>query len=158
MEVTASRHVDAAPEAVWAVMTNLEGFAGAISGIENVERLDEGAGFQVGTKWRETRIMFGKTATEDMWVTEIDPGHRYVVEASSHGAEYRTIQTVAADEAGGSLLTMSFSGKPVSTMAKVMSATVGKLFENATRKAFAQDLADVATAAAAAGTSPTSDA
>lgn len=156
MEVTASRHVDATPDAVWAVMTNLEGFADAISGIESVERLDDGSGFQVGTKWRETRTMFGRTATEAMWVTKIDPGHRYVVEASSHGAEYRTKQSVAPADGGGSLLTMSFSAKAVSTMAKVMSATVGKLFENATRKAFEQDLADVA--AAAEGTRPTSDA
>lgn len=155
MEVTASKHVDAAPEAVWAVMTNLEGFADAISGIESVERLDDGSGFQVGTKWRETRTMFGRTATEVMWVTEFDPGHRYVVEANSHGAEYRTKQSVAPADGGGSLLTMAFSGKAVSTMAKVMSATVGKLFENATRKAFEKDLADVAAAAEAA--SPSAD-
>lgn len=153
MEVTASKRVDAAPDAVWAVMTNLEGFSEAISGIESVERLDDGSGFQIGTKWRETRVMFGRTATEVMWVTEIDPGRRYVVEASSHGAEYRTEQRVAPTDDGGSVLTTSFSGKPVSTMAKVMSATVGKLFENATRKAFEQDLSDIATAAEAAGPS-----
>jgi hypothetical protein len=34
-------------------------------------------------------------------------------------------------------------------MAKVMGATVGKLFENATRKALAQDLDDIAAAAEA---------
>jgi len=156
MEVTASKHVDAAPEAVWAVMTNLEGFADAISGIDSVERLDDGSGFGVGTKWRETRTMFGRTATEIMWVTEIDAGQRYVVEAKSHGAEYRTEQSVAPAVGGGSLLTMSFSGKAVGTMAKVMSATVGKLFENATRKAFEQDIADVASAAE--GTTPATDA
>lgn len=147
MEVHATRHVNAPPQKVWAVMTNLDGFADAISGIESVERLDDGSDFEVGTKWRETRVMFGRTATEDMWVTEIDPGHSYVVEASSHGAEYRTAQSVEPVDGGGSRLTMSFSGKPVSTMARVMSATLGRLFEKATRKAFEQDLADVAAAA-----------
>jgi hypothetical protein len=32
-------------------------------------------------------------------------------------------------------------------MARVMSATVGRFFVNATRRAFEQDLADIATAA-----------
>ena len=49
-EVTASKHVDATPDVVWAVMTNLKGFAEAISGIESVESLDDGAGFGVGTE------------------------------------------------------------------------------------------------------------
>jgi carbon monoxide dehydrogenase subunit G len=153
MEVTASKRVDAAPDAVWAVMTDLNSFPEAISGIESVERLDDGTDFEIGTKWRETRVMFGRTATEVMWVTEIDPGRSYVVEASSHGAEYRTTQRVAPTNDGGSILTMSFSGKPVSTMAKVMSATIGRFFENATRKAFEQDLIDVAAAAEAASRS-----
>jgi hypothetical protein len=91
--------------------------------------------------------MFGRTATEDMWVTELDPGHSYVVEANSHGAEYRTTQSVEPDGDGGSVLSMSFSANPTGTMAKVISATVGRFFVNATRKAFEQDLADIATAA-----------
>jgi carbon monoxide dehydrogenase subunit G len=130
-------------------MTNLDGFADAIAGIESIERLDDGSDFAVGTKWRETRVMFGRTATEDMWVTEIDPGHSYVVEASSHGAEYRPTQSVEPVDGGGSRLTVSFSGKPVGTLARVMSATVGRVFEKATRKAFEQDLVDVAAAAEA---------
>ncbi|WP_231137820.1 hypothetical protein [Rhodococcus opacus] len=35
---------------------------------------------------RETRVLFGKSSTEEMWVTEIDPEKRTVVKASSHGA------------------------------------------------------------------------
>jgi carbon monoxide dehydrogenase subunit G len=149
MEVHATRHVDAPPEKVWALMTNLDGFAGVIAGIESVERLDDGSGFGVGTTWRETRVMFGRTATEDMWVTKIDPGHSYVVEAASHGAEYRTTQSVEPVDGGGSRLALSFSGRPVSALAKVMAATVGRLFESATRKAFEQDLVDIAAVAEA---------
>ena len=128
-------------------MTNLGGLPDAISGIESVERLDDGTGFDVGTKWRETRTMFGRTATEDMWVTALDPGRSYVVEANSHGAEYRTTQRVEPDGDGGSVLSMSFSANPTGMMAKVMSATVGRFFVNATRRAFEQDLADIAAAA-----------
>jgi carbon monoxide dehydrogenase subunit G len=139
--------INAPADKVWSIMTNLEGFPDAISGIERVERLDDGTAFEIGTTWRETRTLFGRTATEDMWVTEFDPGHSYVVEASSHGADYRTTQRVEPDGDGGSVLSMSFSANPTGTMAKVTSATIGRFFVNATRKAFEQDLADIAAAA-----------
>lgn len=147
MEISCTKTIKAPTDKVWSIMTNLDGFRDAISGIESVERLDDGTGFDVGTTWRETRIMFGRTATEDMWVTALDPGHSYVVEANSHGAEYRTTQSVEPDGESGSVLSMSFSANPTGTMAKVMSATVGRFFVNATRKAFEQDLADIAAAA-----------
>ena len=148
MEVTCSRHINAPTETVWALITDLEAFPRTVSGIESVERLDDGSGFGPGTIWRETRIMFGRTATEDMRVTAFEPGHSYVVEASSHGAEYRTSQRVEPD-VDGSLLTMTFSGKATGTMAKVMSATIGRFFVKATRKVFEQDLADIEFAAEA---------
>lgn len=151
MKITCSRTINAPTDKVWGIMTDLEGFPDAISGIEGVERLDDGTGFSVGTRWRETRTLFGRTATEDMWVTELEPGHSYVVEANSHGTEYRTTQRVDPDDDGGSVLVMSFSGNPTGAMAKVMSATIGRFFEKATRKAFEQDLADIATAAEASG-------
>jgi carbon monoxide dehydrogenase subunit G len=147
MEISCSKAINAPAEKVWAIMTNLEGFPDAISGIENVERLDDGNGFEIGTTWRETRTLFGRTATEDMWVTELEPGRSYVVEANSHGAEYRTTQSVKPDGDAGSVLSMSFSGKPTGTMAKVMSATIGRFFVNATRRTFEKDLSDIASAA-----------
>ena len=153
MEVTCSRSIKAPAETVWALMTDLETFPETVGGIEGVERLDEGTGFGLGTTWRETRTMFGRTATEDMWVTEFDPGRSYVVEANSHGTEYRTAQRIEPD-GDGSLLTMTFSGTATGTMAKIMSATVGLLFANATKKAFEKDLADIAAAAEAASEAP----
>ena len=147
MEISCSKPINAPADKVWSIMTNLEGFPDAIGGIEHVERLDAGTGFEIGTTWRETRTMFGRTATEDMWVTEIEPGRSYVVEANSHGAEYRTTQRVEPDGDGGSVLSMSFSANPTGTMAKVMAATIGRFFVNATRKAFEQDLTDIASAA-----------
>lgn len=147
MEISCAKPIKAPVDTVWSIMTNLGGFPDAISGIKSVERLDDGTGFDVGTKWRETRTMFGRTATEDMWVTALDPGRSYAVEANSHGAEYRTTQRVEPDGDGGSVLSMSFSANPTGMMAKVMSATVGRFFVNATRRAFEQDLADIAAVA-----------
>lgn len=155
MEVTRTRHIDAPTEKVWVLMTDLEAFPQTVGGIESVERLDDGTGFGLGTTWRETRTLFGRTATEDMWVTEFEPGRSYVVEANSHGAEYRTSQRIEPD-GDGSVLTMTFSGTATGTISKIMSATVGRLFTKATKKAFEQDLADIAAAAEAQSSPPSS--
>lgn len=142
-----SRDVSAPADVVWKIMTDLENSMDTISAIQSVEILSEPQAFDVGTKWRETRTMFGRKATEVMWVTEVDPGTSYVVAAESHGARYTTIMTVIATGENSSRISMNFGAEPTGTMAKVMGATVGKLFESATKKAIAQDLDDIAAAA-----------
>lgn len=142
-----SRDVSAPADVVWKIMTDLENSMDTISAIQSVEILSEPQAFDVGTKWRETRTMFGRKATEVMWVTEVDPGTSYVVAAESHGARYTTIMTVIATGENSSTISMNFGAEPTGTMAKVMGATVGKLFESATNKAIAQDLDDIAAAA-----------
>ncbi len=146
-ELTVSQEVAADPEAVWAIITDLDGFERTISAIEEIERLDGGDGFGVGTRWRETRKMFGRTATEEMEVTSIDDGRSYVTEADSHGAHYRTVMSVEPSGSDGSRLSTTFGAEPQGLVTKVVAATVGRLFERATRKALEQDLAEIAAAA-----------
>ena len=146
-ELTVSQEVAADPESVWAIITDLDGFERTISAIEEIERLDGGDGFGVGTRWRETRKMFGRTATEEMEVTSIDDGRSYVTEADSHGAHYRTIMSVEPSGSDGSRLSTTFGAEPHGLVTKVAAATVGRLFERATRKALEQDLAEIAAAA-----------
>jgi carbon monoxide dehydrogenase subunit G len=148
-ELTVSQEVDAAPEAVWALITDLDNFEPTISAIEKVERLDGGDGFGVGTRWRETRTMFGRTATEEMEVTSIDHGRSYTTEADSHGTHYRTTMSVAPVGADRTRLSTAFGAEPHGFMAKVLAATAGRLFERSTRKALEQDLAEIAAAARA---------
>jgi carbon monoxide dehydrogenase subunit G len=148
-ELTVSHEVAADRESVWAVVTDLDAFERAISAIEKVERLDDGPGFGVGTRWRETRTMFGRTATEEMEVTSIDDGRSYVTEADSHGAHYRTVMTVEPSGSDGTRLSTTFGAEPHGLVTKVVAATVGRLFERATRKALEKDLTEIASAAQA---------
>ena len=128
---------------MWGVITDLEHTSETIQAIKHIERLDDGDGFSIGTKWRETREMFGKDATEILEVTAIDPGHSYTVEADSRGARYRSV--MAVEPAGsGSTISMTFAAEPKGAFSKVMASTIGKMFEGGTRKALAQDLADIA--------------
>lgn len=141
-------HEVAAPAgAVWAVLTDLERSPENISGVDSVERLDGGSAFGVGTRWRETRTMMGRQATEIMEVTALEPERSYTVEADSRGVHYRSVMGVEPLDAERSRVFMTFDGQPQGAVGKVMAATLGKLFEGATRKALQQDLRDIAAAA-----------
>jgi hypothetical protein len=143
MKVT--QECSASPAAVWAVLTDLSRFAD-VADIVALQRLDDGTEFGVGTRWRETRRMFGKDATEEMWVTDITPGVSYTVAAESRGTAYRSVLTVVATDSG-SLLTLEFDGTGTNVITRALGATVGKLFEGATRSALQSDLVAVASAA-----------
>ena len=143
-----AKDIAAPPERVWQVITDLDGSPDVMSAITAVERIDGGPGFDVGTRWRETRTMFGREATEEMEVTAIDPGRSYTVEAESTGARYVSTFLVEAHESG-SRLTMSFSGTPKGIVGRMLAATVGRLLAGTTTKAIQQDLEDIAAAAEA---------
>ncbi len=135
-ELVVARDVAASAETVWRILTDLDRAAETISAITELERLDGGTGFGVGTRWRETRIMFGRTATEELEVTRLEPGNSYVVEAESHGARYRSEMTVEPIEEAACRLTMSLGAEAQGTISKILASTIGRLFERSTRKAF----------------------
>lgn len=139
-----TREVTAPSDVVWQVLTDLEGCPSFISGIESVKRLDDRAGFGVGTRWRETRVLFGKRATEEMEVSAVDERRSYTVEADGAGAHYVSTMGVEATGEGRSRLVSTFGAVPTGAFSRLRSRTVGKLFEGATRKAMEQDLDDIA--------------
>lgn len=149
-ELSVSREVSVSPAALWELITDLERSPNVISAVTSVERLDDGAGFGVGTKWKETRLIFGKEATEVLEVTEIDPGRSYTVEAESLGSHYRSVISVEPAP-GGSMITVAFGAESTGAVSKVLAGTIGKLFEGGTRKALVQDLDDIAVVAETEG-------
>lgn len=149
MEMTLSKQITAPASRVWQIITDLELCEQVITGIDGIEILAGGERFGVGTRWRETRTMLGKQATEEMEVTAIEPGCSYVVEAGRASVLYRSTLTVDALDEGRSRLSMSFGAEPKSMAARVLAATVGRLFVGATKKALRRDLDDVAAAAEA---------
>ena len=142
--MTVSRHVDAPPDRVWDVLTDLEHSPDVVRAIGLVE-IHTGPGFDVGTRWTETRTMMGRTANETMEVTAIDLGRSYVVEADSGGTHYRSEFRIAPD-GDGTAITMTFGGQPSGLGGRVAAATLGRLFARPTRKALAADLDDIAQA------------
>ncbi len=141
IEVT--RPVNAPPERVWKILTDLETAESVISGILSIERLDGGSGFGVGTRWRETRKIMGKEATEEMEVTAVKPGRSYETKAGNAKVEYVSTMFVKP-RGGGAVVGMTLAARPKTTATRILSATVGRLFTGATRKMIAKDLEDIA--------------
>ena len=142
MQVECEVAVSAKNEAVWAAITDHERWTEIISGIEKVEVLEKPEDGLVGFKWRETRTMFGKTATEEMWITEAVENSYYKTRAESHGCVYESTISVR-EEGEGCVLKMQFSGAPQGCLAKVLMVPMGFLFKRATIKALQQDLEDI---------------
>lgn len=142
MQVTAKVLINAAKHEVWRVITDIENAASRISGLQDVEILDRPAEGIVGLKWKETRTLFGKTATETMWITDSVENDYYDTEARSHGSIYRS-KIRLSEQNGGTGLVMEFGAEAESLVAKILSATMGFMFKGATQKALQQDLEDV---------------
>ncbi len=145
-DVEVRRHVAAPVQRVWEVATDLAGSPQVVRGIDAVEVLTPGP-FGVGTRWRETRTMMGRSATEEMSVTAVEPQRSYRVEAASRGAHYVSTFAFAPSPDGGTDVTTTFGGRPTSTVARVLGAITAPLGRRAVTKALEQDLQDIAAAA-----------
>lgn len=136
-----STHIDASPQRVFDQITDLASAPQRISAIKRLEVLTDGP-MGPGTRWRETRVMFGREATEEMEITEFRPGESYTSEAASCGCLYRCTLAVAP-EGSGSRLMASFEATPMTFVARLMGALTMPLMRKAVVKAFDQDLAGI---------------
>lgn len=119
MKITANIRINAPMDTVFDVFTDLDKLTERVEGITKVEVLQQPSSMAVGTKWRETRVMFGKEATEEMWVTELTSNKNYVVEAESHGTHYRS-EYIFEQNGDGVDVTMTFEGTPLTFSAKFL--------------------------------------
>lgn len=142
-------HVDiaASQQDVWDVITDIENSVNTISAIDKIDVLEKPAVGLVGLKWEETRTMWGKTATEIMWITHEQAPVYYQTRAESHGSVYVSRLETKAREEGGSRLTFTFEGQAQSFMAKIMSGVFSGMLKRSMVKALEQDLADIKAAA-----------
>lgn len=145
--LTLERPIAAPPEAVWRVLTDLEAAPAILSGVSRVERL-AGAGYTIGTRWRETRTMLGREETEEIEVVGIDEGRSTIIAAEARGMAYRTEFTLEPTETG-TMLRMRFGGSLLSPswVQRVMAKLTAGLGMAVTRRMMQQDLDDIAAAA-----------
>ncbi|MFD0265619.1 SRPBCC family protein [Streptomyces sp. NPDC127106] len=143
--VVVEREMAAPVERVWRALTDLESMPDVVSGVDAVEVLTPGP-FRVGTRWRETRRMFGKRATEEMYVTVCDAPERYVAEADNAGMHYVSEFRLTERSPSRTAVTMTFSAAPAARGKQpgVVMRLLNRLGTKAVAKAVMKDLSDVA--------------
>ena len=146
MTISVQIQIDVSKEKIWQVIADIENSTNVISGIEKIEILEKPSDGLVGLKWKETRTMFGKTASEIMWITDAEEPSYYRTRAESHGAVYITELRITERESS-SILTMTFTAEIVKLGAKIMWAMMGFMMRGSTKKALQQDLNDIKAAA-----------
>jgi hypothetical protein len=141
VKIQDSISINADRKRVFEVFSNLDDATANIDAITKVEVLAGPAQLNLGTKWRETRTMFGREATEEMWVTGYERDVSYVAEAESRGTHYRS-EYRFTPEGSGTRVDMTFEGTPLSFGAR-LAGVLGALFSGAAKKALHQDLVDL---------------
>ena len=142
MIVEAQVTINGSRAAIWAAITDIENAAETISGIEKIEVLEKPANGLVGLRWRETRMLFGKPATAEKWITGAAENQFLETRAEEQGFVFVTTSSIAESN-GVMTLTSSHDSKARTIGARVMSIPMALLFKGAIRKALLQDLNDI---------------
>jgi hypothetical protein len=145
MIVEAQVTINGPKEAIWAAITNIANAAEIISGIENIEVLEKPTNGLVGLRWRETRMLFGKPATAEKWITDAAENEYYKTRAEDGGFVFLTTKSIS-ESSGGTTLTECHESKPQSFVARLMSIPMGLFFKGMIKKALLQDLNDIKSA------------
>lgn len=145
MLVEAQVTINGSKAAIWAAITDIENASGTISGIEKIEILEKPANGLVGLKWRETRMLFGKPAAVEKWITDAAENEFYNTRAESDGNVYLSTMSIS-ERSGGFTLASSHDSQPQGLIARLLLIPMGLLFKGVAKKALLQDLNDIKSA------------
>jgi hypothetical protein len=141
--ITVEKQINAPVEAVFARASDVHNWADQIEAISTIEVHTEGP-VGDGTRFTETRKMFGKEATETMTFADFDPPNGFTLLANSHGCDYVSTHAFEAVE-GGTRMTLEFAGTPRTLGARVMTLMFS-FMKKSMRRMLEKDLDDLARA------------
>ncbi len=133
--------INGSKEAIWGVITDIENAAKIISGIMSNEIVEKPANGLVGLKWKETRMLFGKPATVEKWITDAVENESFKTKAEQDGFVFLTTNRLSPVSGGIALISIHDS-KPQGFVARLMSTPMF-LFKGVIRKALMKDLIDI---------------
>jgi hypothetical protein len=139
-----SHEIEAAPEVVWDVLTDLPHAHHILRSVKSVESVTEGP-YEVGTTWREERSMFGHRGTEELHVTESEPPRRTIHETRLGHDTVRTAYSLQPHgHATKLLLTVNLDTHERSAAGNMMWTAWGEISFELTRRMLRRDLEDIA--------------
>jgi hypothetical protein len=145
MIVEAQVTINGSRAATWAAISNIENASETISGIQKIEVVEKPANGLVGLKWRETRMLFGKPATVEKWITDAAENEFYKTRAESDGFIFLSTTSIS-EGSGGITLTSSHDSQPQGMVQRLMSIPMSLFFKGVAKKAILQDLNDIKSA------------
>lgn len=144
MRVEAQITIKGNKTSIWSVITNIRGTAEIISGVKEIEILNEPANVLVGLKWRETRMYFGRPTAIDKWITDAIENEFYKTRAEMDGFIFSNTMSLS-DSGDNIILTSSHETKSQGIIAKIKSLPM-IFFRGMLKKAILQDLNDIKSA------------
>lgn len=150
MNFTVTVEAPIPPDRLWQIITDVELSPEIKDDVVAVERLDSGDGFEVGTRWKETRAAMRFENTEVKEVTALVPNHSFTVETDSRGSRYWSTTTIAPAP-GGSTLRWDFTAEPKGLGSRILANTLGRALARSIKRAAEEDLLDVVSAAVRLG-------
>ncbi len=139
-KMTIRQHFEAPLEWVFDTLSDFENAARHVRGIDRMELLTPGA-IGVGTRFRETRTMFGKQSSVEMEITAFDRLHGYTVEGTTCGSRYRAAYHLLSDIAG-THVRLEIETQPIHFLAKLV-APLACLMQGSMKKCLLNDLEDI---------------
>ena len=134
-------HFRAPKERVFEAISDFRNADQRISAITKLEVLTDGP-IGKGTRFKETRVVMKREATEEMEILEFNPPNGYAVGCTSCGAEFRSTFELQASPQGGCDLHLTISARPISFIAKLMSPLSGMMM-GACKKAVLRDMEEI---------------
>ena len=145
MNVHQSIIIPAKKEQVWRVISDIRHAQQHISAIKRLVIIEQPKEGLKGLKWQETRTIFGKDATEIMWIIESQTNLYYKTKAQKHGCDYYSEMKIVEGTEQCELV-MGFTGVPQSLLAKIMGKLMSRLMTEQLNKTMQADLEDIKSA------------
>src|SRR5262249_6076491 len=100
MIVEAELTIQGSKAAVLAAIADIEKAEDNVSRIMKIEVVQKPPAGIVGLRWRETRMLFGKPATVEKWITDARENEFYKTRAESDGFIFLTTVRMSEDSGG----------------------------------------------------------
>ncbi len=142
MIVEAEIAIKATRAAAWNAMTDIANAASIVSGIDAIEVIEQPSAGLVGLRWRETRMLFGKPATVEKWVSEAVENTMFRTKAETGGFVFVTTTSIAERD-GNLMLTSAHDSQPQTFVGKLQTIPMSLFFKGIIKKAILQDLNDI---------------
>lgn len=116
--------LDGSRSAVWNAIADIAHAVDIVRGIQRIEVVEKPASGLVGLRWRETRLLFGKPATVEKWITEAVENESCTSRAEQNDFVFLTTMRIEEDRSSVTRIS-SHDAKPRGFVARLMSMPMG---------------------------------